>query len=76
MPRPISLFFHNQAQYDCHTCGEPMNRLDTHGWHWGCHKCQKSFPLYVLDPKAVEVKKEEEGFLGKFKDMIHGGRNG
>jgi hypothetical protein len=73
MPRPVSVWFHSTVSYDCHQCGGPMERLDTHGWHWGCTKCKVSFPLYVLEPsKKVELPVEGRSFMGKVKDAFMG----
>jgi ribosomal protein L37AE/L43A len=73
MPRPASVWFHNKATYDCHKCGAPMERLDAHGWHWGCANCKVSFPLYVLEPsKKVELPVEGRSFMSKIKDAFMG----
>lgn len=76
MPREVSVFFHHEGKYDCPECKFPMERLHVHGWFWGCSKCKKSWPLYILEPHIDEAKVEKHGFLGKFKSFISGGKHG
>lgn len=75
MPKPVSIYFHDERSYDCPECKVSMNRVAVHGWFWGCPKCQKTYPLYILDPKATVEKPEKEGFLSSMRKRFLGGDN-